>query len=341
MTGRDPVSRYGAWLLAARRRSPLTLDAYLREARLLESWLGERASTLETATTSDLLEYLVNRKVSSPDAALKSRTMARILSGLRGLFRFMRQEGLRADDPTELLESPRQERSLPDVIKAVDVDRMLAAIDVESPGGLRDRALFELIYSCGLRISEAASLSFGMLFLGERIIRVTGKRRKERIIPFGEEAARWLTTYLAEGRPALERSPRNDRIFLNRSGRGISRKGIWKRFSELRLISGVDGKVHTLRHSFATHLLAGGADLRTVQELLGHADISTTQIYTHVDAEDLGKAHADFFPPSGQRRRIFADDPVVDPGAGLQRDFPDKSAGALDPELVGMDRGFI
>jgi len=341
VTGRDPVSRYGAWLLTARRRSPLTLEVYLREARLLESWLHGRALSLETAQTSDLLAYLVNRKVSGSETALKSRTMARILSGLRGLFRFMRQEGLRADDPTELLESPRQERSLPDVIKAVDVDRMLAAIDVGSPGGLRDRALFELIYSCGLRISEAASLSFGMLFIGERIIRVTGKRRKERIIPFGEEAARWLAAYLAEGRPALERSPRNDRIFLNRSGRGISRKGIWKRFSELRLVSGVDGKVHTLRHSFATHLLAGGADLRTVQELLGHADISTTQIYTHVDADDLGQAHADFFPLPGKRRKDFVDDSSVSLAGTRSYEFTDAGAGALDPGLVWMSRGIL
>lgn len=341
MIGRDPVSKYGAWLLTARRRSPLTLDAYLREARLLESWLKDRSVSLESANTNDLLEYLVNRKICGPEAALKSRTMARILSGIRGFFRFMRQEGLRTDDPTELLESPRQERSLPDVIKAVDVDRMLAAIDVSTPGGLRDRALFELIYSCGLRISEAAALSFGMLFLNERMIRVTGKRRKERIIPFGEEAARWLAGYLAEGRPALERGPRNDRIFLNRSGRGISRKGIWKRFSELRQLSGVDGKVHTLRHSFATHLLAGGADLRTVQELLGHADISTTQIYTHVDAEDLGKAHADFFPPAGPGRKNFADGSVVTLGAQSLVSFMHDGARVLDPGLVGMSRGNV
>lgn len=341
MTGRDPVSRYGAWLLSARRRSPLTLDAYLREARLLKSWLEERDKALEAASTQDLLEYLVARKVSGLDSTLKSRTMARILSGLRGLFRFMRQEGLRTDDPTELLESPRQERSLPDVIKAEDVDRMLGAIDVDSPGGLRDRALFELIYSCGLRISEAASLSFNMLFLRERIIRVTGKRRKERIVPFGEEAARWLTTYLTEGRPALEHPPRNDRIFLNRSGRGISRKGIWKRFSELRLISGVDGKVHTLRHSFATHLLAGGADLRTVQELLGHADISTTQIYTHVDAEDLGKAHADYFPSPGRRQRKYPKAAAGGYSRVAPGEYYEESAGVFDPELVGMSRGVL
>lgn len=293
MAVRDPINRYGAWLLSARRRSPLTLDAYLREARLLESWLAGRDCSVLVATAADLLEYLVYRKTSG----LTARTMARIISGLRGFFRFLRVEGLRGDDPTELLESPRQEHPLPDVIKPVDIDHLLSAIDVTRPGGLRDRALFELIYSCGLRISEAASLSFSMLFMRERILRVTGKRRKERIVPFGEEAARWLEAYLAEGRPSFEKSPRNDRIFLNRNGKGISRKGVWKRFSELRTLSGIGGKVHTLRHSFATHLLAGGADLRTVQELLGHADIATTQIYTHVDSEDLARVHADCFKP--------------------------------------------
>jgi integrase/recombinase XerD len=175
---------------------------------------------------------------------------------------------------------------------------MLESIDLSTPGGIRDRALFELIYSCGLRISEASTLCFDSLYLKERFIRVVGKRRKERILPFGEEASAWLERYLDEARPALEKGRRSDRVFLNRSGKGISRKGVWKRFSELRLASGVGGKVHSLRHSFATHLLAGGADLRTVQELLGHADISTTQIYTHVDAEELAEAHEAFFPRS-------------------------------------------
>ncbi|HPB65834.1 MAG TPA: site-specific tyrosine recombinase [Spirochaetales bacterium] len=297
MAGRDSIDRYGAWLLAARRRSPLTLEAYVREARSLASWLGERGLAVETALVTDILEYLAYRRSSG----LSARTMARIMSGIRGFFKYLRLEGLRSDDPTELLESPRQERSLPDVIRADDVNLMLGSIDVATPGGLRDRALFELIYSCGLRISEAASLTFDSLYLKERFIRVVGKRRKERILPFGDEARSWLTRYLEEGRPALEKGRRSDRVFLNRSGAGISRKGVWKRFSELRDASGVDGKVHSLRHSFATHLLAGGADLRTVQELLGHADISTTQIYTHVDAEDLAVAHAAYFPRSGDR----------------------------------------
>lgn len=294
MGSRDPIARYGAWLLATRRRSPLTLEAYVREARSLTSWLADHGQRIETALITDILEFLAYRRARG----LSARTMARIMSSIRSYFKFIRIDGLRDDDPTELLESPRQERSLPDVIKAEDVNLMLGTIDLSTPGGLRDRALFELIYSCGLRISEASTLGFDSLFLKERFIRVVGKRRKERILPFGDEAHAWLERYLAEARPVLEKGRRSDRVFLNHSGKGISRKGVWKRFSELRLASGVEGKVHSLRHSFATHLLAGGADLRTVQELLGHADISTTQIYTHVDAEDLAQAHEAFFPRS-------------------------------------------
>ncbi|MBN2874825.1 MAG: tyrosine recombinase XerD [Spirochaetales bacterium] len=297
MSTRDPIERYGSWLVAARRRSPLTLEAYVREARSLSSWLAAHGSSVEVATVGDILEFLAFRRASG----LSARTMARIMSSVRGLFKYLRLEGLREDDPTELLESPRQERSLPDVIRQDDINLMLGAIDLSTPGGLRDRALFELIYSCGLRISEAASLGMDSLYLEERFIRVVGKRRKERILPFGQEAKAWLERYMAEGRPALEKGRRSDRVFLNRAGRGISRKGVWKRFSELRIASGVDGKVHSLRHSFATHLLAGGADLRTVQELLGHADIATTQIYTHVDAEDLAVAHEAYFPRRGAR----------------------------------------
>ena len=168
----------------------------------------------------------------------------------------MRLEGLRQDDPSQLIETPKQERVLPAVLAPEEVDRFLATIDPSTPRGLRDRALFELIYSCGLRISEAADLSFDRLYLSERVIRVIGKGRKERLVPFGEEAALWLERYIEEGRPALVKG-RTDRVFLNQAGKGISRKGIWKRFDGLRSASGVAAKVHTFRHSFATHLLAG------------------------------------------------------------------------------------
>jgi len=318
VTARDRVDRYGAWLVAARRRSPLTLDAYVREARRLEAWLSGRGSSLETVDAPGLMEYLVHRRTDG----LSARTLARIMSGLRGLFRYLRLERIRDDDPTGPLESPRQERNLPDVLGREDVDRMLGAIDVSTPGGMRDRALFELIYSCGLRISEASSLTFDMLHERERVVRVIGKRRKERIVPYGEQAAAWLRRYLSEARPALEKGPRCDRVFLNRSGRGISRKGVWKRFSELRTTSGVIGKVHTLRHSFATHLLAGGADLRTVQELLGHADIATTQIYTHVDSDELRSAHEAFFPRTRTRARASG-----------------RGSGAAVPDGVSSDGG--
>ncbi len=304
------AERYRAYLLSARRRSPLTAEVYLREASLLGRWLGERGSSPEAAASSDILGYLVwrqtggaredtrredTRREDTRREPLSRKTMARIVSSVHAFYKFMRLEGIRADDPSELIETPKQDRVLPSVLPPEEGDRFLASIDPGSPRGLRDRALFELIYSCGLRISEAACLTFDQLYLKERVIRVVGKRRKERLVPFGEEAASWLSRYLEEGRPALVKG-RTDRVFLNQAGRGISRKGIWKRFDGFRDASGLEAKVHTFRHSFATHLLAGGADLRTVQELLGHSDIATTQIYTHIEPESLRSYHRDYFP---------------------------------------------
>jgi len=261
------------------------------------------------ATSADLLAYLVARQggaarpapvdpglAAAPLVTLSRKTMARVVSSVHSFFKYLRLEGLRADDPSALIETPRQERSLPSVLAPGEVDRFLATLDGGDPRSLRDRALFELIYSCGLRISEASSLCFDQLYLDERVIRVIGKRKKERIVPFGEEAAARLKDYLLLGRPALAKAGRSDRVFLSQSGRGISRKGIWKRFDRARTSAGVDAKVHTFRHSFATHLLAGGADLRTVQELLGHSDIATTQIYTHIESEALGDYHGEYFP---------------------------------------------
>jgi len=316
------LDAYRAYLLAARRRSPLTAEVYLREASLLSRYLAERGSGPESAASADILGFLVWRQTGrregavapsrrgtaeavprltadrprTPDGApLSRKTMARVVSSVHAFCKFMRLEGIRPDDPSELIETPKQERALPSVLAPEEVDRFLATIDPGSPRGLRDRALFELIYSCGLRISEAAALTFDQLYLRERVIRVVGKRRKERLVPFGEDAAQWLSRYLEEARPVLEKA-RTDRVFLNQAGRGISRKGIWKRFDGLRDASGLEAKVHTFRHSFATHLLAGGADLRTVQELLGHSDISTTQIYTHIEPESLQDYHRDYFP---------------------------------------------
>ena len=192
------AERYRAYLLSARRRSPLTAEVYLREASLLGRWLGERGSSPEAAASSDILGYLVwrqtggaredTRREDTRREPLSRKTMARIVSSVHAFYKFMRLEGIRADDPSELIETPKQDRVLPSVLPPEEVDRFLASIDPGSPRGLRDRALFELIYSCGLRISEAACLTFDQLYLKERVIRVVGKRRKERLVPFGEEA---------------------------------------------------------------------------------------------------------------------------------------------------------
>jgi len=293
------LRRFQAYLLATRRRSVLTADAYLREIEMLENFLFQYGKTPLDAGEEDLLAYLVNRSQSG----LQRTTMARIIASLHSFYRFCLNEKLRADDPSIQIRTPKQDRNLPDVLDPDSIEHVLECIDITSPNGLRDRALFELIYSCGLRISEAANLKFQQLYLEERLLRVIGKRKKERLVPFGDEAKYWLSRYLAEARPLLEKRERTDFVFLNQEGKGISRKGIWKRFSKIREKSGVNAKVHTFRHSFATHLLAGGADLRTVQELLGHSDIATTQIYTHIDEESLMMYHKEYFPRKSEKNK--------------------------------------
>lgn len=286
------VRRFQAYLLSSRRRSVLTAEVYIRELEMLESFLAPQGKTPLDAGGEDLLAYLVARA----QAGLQRTTMARIVASLHSFYRFCLSEKLRSDDPSIQIRTPRQDRNIPDVLDSESIEHVLDSIDISTPNGLRDRALFELIYSCGLRISEAAGLTFQQLYLEEKLLRVFGKRRKERLVPFGEEALSWMVRYLTEARPLLEKHGKSDFVFLNQEGRGITRKGIWKRFSQIRAKSGVKAKVHTFRHSFATHLLAGGADLRTVQELLGHADIATTQIYTHVDEASLGMYHKEYFP---------------------------------------------
>ncbi|MFZ5859802.1 MAG: site-specific tyrosine recombinase [Spirochaetota bacterium] len=286
------VRRFQAYLLSTRRRSILTADVYIREIEMLETFLLKYGKTPLDASGEDLLTYLVYRSQSG----LQRTTMARIVASIHSFYRFCLNEKLRTDDPSIQIRTPRQDRNLPDVLAPESVEHVLDSIDISTPNGLRDRALFELIYSCGLRISEAAGLTFQQLYLEEKLLRVLGKRHKERLVPFGDEALYWLKKYLAEARPLLEKNGKSDFVFLNQEGRGISRKGIWKRFSQIRTKSGIKAKVHTFRHSFATHLLAGGADLRTVQELLGHTDIATTQIYTHIDEASLGMYHKEYFP---------------------------------------------
>jgi len=280
------------YLTAGLRLSRQTVATYLRDCRGFVAWANANALEPQSVTTAEIIDFLIMRQ---QDEGIDQRTIAKTISALRSLFGYLVLEKMRDDNPATLIELPRASHRVPGVLEVEEIERLLAAIDIDGPLGLRDRALFELIYSCGLRISEAVELSVDRLFLAERIIRVQGKGDKERLVPMGEHAHYWMTLYLEEARPHLARRPVSA-LFLNNRGQQLSRKGMWKRFREIAERAGVEAKVHTLRHSFATHLLEGGADLRAVQELLGHADISTTQIYTHVDKEELATYHADYHP---------------------------------------------
>jgi integrase/recombinase XerD len=272
-------------------KSRLTASTYGFTVAAFLSWLDERALAIETVDTASCVRFILSRS----DAGVEGKTIAKDIAALRSFFRFLSLERVRADNPADSLESPSRAKRLPRVFTPEQVDSLLSSIPLDTPYGVRDRALFELVYSCGLRVSEAVGLSLPDVdFRGKTVI-VRGKGNKERMVPFGEAASRCLREYLEGARPSLVGRGGTQALFVNNLGKRLSRKGAWKRFQELELRSGVEGKIHTLRHSFATHLLAGGADLRTVQELLGHADIATTQIYTHVEDGAMQLYHADFF----------------------------------------------
>ncbi|WP_020612491.1 site-specific tyrosine recombinase [Sediminispirochaeta bajacaliforniensis] len=293
MTGKTLLRDYDAHLGAVLSLAPLSRESYVSAISRLLGWLEEEGKTPFSAGDADLVDYLTLRFEEGSD----KHTIAKLVSIMRSFFDFLVSEEYRQDNPARMVDAPKLGRSLPSVLSIEEVEAFLNAIPLETPEGLRDRALFELIYSAGLRVSEAVGLSAGSLYLRDGIIRVTGKGSKQRVVPLGDEARKWIGRYLTDARPLLAKSFHpTDALFLSRRGTPLSRKNVWKRFKQFSLLAGVDGKVHTLRHSFATHLLAGGADLRSVQELLGHSDISTTQIYTHIDDPTLRSTHEQFHP---------------------------------------------
>jgi len=243
----------------------------------------------------DVADWISGRQVRDTD----SRTLAKAASALRSFFRFLVLEGRMEANPARLLDPPRLSMKIPAQLPAEEIEALLDACDLTKPLGIRDRALFELIYSCGLRVTEAVQLTVDRVSLPERAVRVMGKGSRERLVPIGGRAVSELQRYLAESRPLMAGARPVATLFLGRTGHKLSRKTVWKTFKRLAQTAGVNGKVHTLRHSFATHLLQGGADLRSVQELLGHADIGTTQIYTHVSQEALKRTHEEFHPRGG------------------------------------------
>jgi integrase/recombinase XerD len=294
------LQSYYSRLIALERRAPLTAETYRFEIRRFLEWLkGENlslsgSSNSNAAGMSDVTRYLARRR--SVDG-IDSRSVAKAISALRSFSRFLEDEGINgAAGFTSLLQIPRRHDRLPEVHRKEDVDRLLSLIDVKSPLGIRNRTLYEFIYSAGLRISEAVSLNVTDLFLEKNLARVTGKGKKERLVIFGPEAAFWLKRYIEEARPQLLGMRNGKALFLGRKGKRLSRKGIWKNYRMLATQAALSSKLHTLRHTFATELLAGGADLRSVQELLGHAEISTTQVYTHVNTARLRDNHRKYLP---------------------------------------------
>lgn len=284
---------YEDFLNSSAQIAPLSRDTYMREIRFLSKWCTENKYELQSLKTLELLEYISFRQKGGAD----HRTLAKGISSLRSFFRFLIQEEYRSDNPAGRIDSPRASAPLPDVMTREEIEAFFNAIPLDTHYGLRDRALFELIYSCGLRISEAAGLKVGNIFLSERVARIHGKGNRERIVPIGDHGIYWLRQYVQLARPHLLKSGKiEESLFLSMRGTALSRKGIWKRFKQMCDRADIDAKVHTLRHSFATHLLQGGADLRSVQALLGHADIGTTQIYTHVENEELRQIHAALHP---------------------------------------------
>ena len=291
MTVEMLLDQFYADLILVERDSELTAQTYKTSAQEFLEWLVTQRIKLADVTAQNLVYFLMKRKTDG-NAEL---TLAKDISALRALGSYLVRKNYWAENYALMLDRPKAGRHLPKVLSVEQTDKLLSSIDVSTPLGVRDDALFELIYSCGLRISEACGLKVANVHFDERLILVHGKGDKERLVPFGEIAAKKLTKYMNEVRPGLVKGRNISEVFVNYKGEPISRKGVWKRFQEMEALSGVQSKVHTLRHSFATHLLAGGADLRSVQELLGHSDLSTTTIYTHVTDTQLENAHKKYF----------------------------------------------
>jgi integrase/recombinase XerD len=294
---RFQLDRFGDFLTLEQGISPLTLEAYARDVCRLVEYATLKGATLPADITSRTLrEFVYHLK----DLGLSPSSIRRNISAVRTYYRFLLADGAVVRDPSERIESPRRGRTLPDVLTVEEVERLLAAPNLDQPLAFRDRAMLELAYGAGLRVSEWISIGVKDVLFEDMLVRVFGKGSKERLVPIGRRAIGAVATYLRELRPRLEKGEGRGALFLTAHVRPLTRMGAWKILARHVEDAGITKNVspHTLRHSFATHLLEGGADLRAVQEMLGHADISTTQIYTHVDREYLRKVHRQFHPRS-------------------------------------------
>jgi integrase/recombinase XerD len=289
------VDRYLEHLLVEKGLSDNSVAAYATDIAHLLTFLVEKETPLEEVREEHLFLHLTRLRA----LGLSSRSLARHCSSLRGLFAFLHRECGLPEDPAQLLENPKLPKTLPKVLSIHEMDRLLRAPDADTKLGARDKVLLDLLYAAGLRVSELVNLTLLDYDAQMGVVRVLGKGSKERLVPLHDQAREELDHYLDHWRPQF--APRTEHVFLNRSGRGLSRVGVWKLIKRYAAMADIRQEIspHTFRHSFATHLLEGGADLRSVQLLLGHADLAATEIYTHVRADRLVNVHKTHHPRSG------------------------------------------
>jgi len=291
----DPaVSRILAAVWMERGLSPNTLAAYRADLTALSRWLAERSIPMMSTSRADLQDFIAWRV----HAGARPRSTARQLSSFRRFFRYLVREGEVREDPTAQIAMPKIGRSLPKSLTEEEVESLLSAPVVSDPLGNRDRAMLEVLYATGLRVSELVNLRHGQVNINQGVIRILGKGNRERLIPLGEEAMRWLTEFASGARSEILLERQTDYLFPTRRGDRMTRQAFWHIIKCYARKSGISKELspHTLRHAFATHLLNHGADLRVVQMLLGHSDLSTTQIYTHVARERLKELHSQHHP---------------------------------------------
>ncbi|OLU28548.1 site-specific tyrosine recombinase XerD [Pseudomonas sp. PA27(2017)] len=288
------IERFIEALWLEKGLSAHTQSAYRSDLALLNGWLQARDVELQAVGREVLLDHLAWRM----NEGYKARSTARLISGMRGFYRFLLREGIIDADPTLQVDMPQLGRPLPKSLSEADVEALLAAPDLGDPIGLRDRAMLEVLYACGLRVSELVGLTLEQVNLRQGVLRVFGKGSKERLVPMGEEAIGWVERYCREARPALLAGRPADVLFPSLRGEQMTRQTFWYRIKHQAQVAGISKSLspHTLRHAFATHLLNHGADLRVVQMLLGHSDLSTTQIYTHIARARLQALHAQHHP---------------------------------------------
>ncbi len=295
MQDSDLIEQFLDALWIERNLAENTVASYRLDLMSLAGWLQHNESNLLRVDAVDLQGFLAERV----EGGYKATSSARLLSAMRRLFQYLYREKLREDDPSALLASPKLPQRLPKDLSEAQIDRLLQAPSVEQPIELRDKAMLELLYATGLRVTELVSLTLNNVSLRQGVVRVIGKGEKERLVPLGEEAVHWIEQYLEYGRPWLLNGQTLDVLFPSSRAQQMTRQTFWHRIKHYATLAGIDSaklSPHVLRHAFATHLLNHGADLRVVQMLLGHSDLSTTQIYTHVATERLRQLHQQHHP---------------------------------------------